>query len=136
MPIVLDASLLIAVRNERDMHHRTSLQVMDRILEGAWGQALLPEYVVVEVTSTILKKGGLDAAVRAAEDMLLAEEFEFVPCSEFFLPAHQAFTAQTGTELSIPDQAIMAIARQRGADRVATFDRGFRKVRGLKTVPA
>lgn len=136
MPIVLDSSLLVAVRHADDRHHKAALHVMDRVLEGAYGQALLPEYVVVEVTSTLLKRRGLGPAVRAAEDLLLAEEFEFVPCSDVFLTAHQAFTAQAGTELSIPDQAIVAIARQRGADRVATFDRGFRRVRGLRTVPA
>lgn len=136
MPIVLDSSLLVAVRNERDDHHKAALHVMDRILDGAWGQALLLEYVVVESTSAILKRCGLGPAIRAAEDFMLAEEFEFVPCSDLFAEAHRDFTAQRGTDLSIPDQAIVAIARARGAERVATFDQGFRKVKGLKVVPA
>lgn len=132
---MLDSSFLVAVRHEGDVHHRAALQVWDRLLEGAWGTILLPEYVVLEVTSVILKRRGLEPAVRAAEDLVLAEEFEFVPCSELFFDAHASFCAQRDTQLSIVDHAIVGLFRRSGASHVATFDKGFRKIRGLKTVP-
>ena len=134
--IVLDSSFLVAYHNRSDVHHGAAAAVMERLMAGEWGAALLHEYVFLEVVTVLLARRGLDAAVRVAEILLQAREVEFVPSSDMFLDAMETFRAQRRGELSFADAAIVTVARQRDARFVATFDHDFRQVEGLTVVPA
>ena len=133
--IVLDSSFLIAFHNRRDVHHTAAAEIMDRLLDGAWGELLLPEYVFLEVVTVLAVRLGIETAVAVGETLLDARELEFVPCSELFLDTLDVFRRQPGTSLSFADSAIVAIARRREAGHVATFDADFQGVDGLMVVP-
>jgi predicted nucleic acid-binding protein len=74
--------------------------------------------------------------VSVGEILLGAREIELVPCSAHFLDAYQVFREQAAGRLSFADAAIVAVARARRADAIATFDRDFRAVSDLEIVPA
>jgi predicted nucleic acid-binding protein len=109
---------------------------MGRLLAGDWGTPLLLEYVFLEVVTVLLARRGLDVAARVAMVLLQAREVEFVPCSDMFLDAVETFRTQRGDRLSFTDATIIAVARQREARFLATFDQGFRQASGLTIVPA
>lgn len=132
---MLDSSFLIAYHNQRDPHHARAYEAMRTVAEGGFGPALLPEYVALETLTVLASRRGLDKAVEAAEALLAAREFEFVPCSDVFLDAYARFKGQPSAKLSLADEAIVVIAERRGARHVATFDEDFRRVPGLKVVP-
>jgi predicted nucleic acid-binding protein len=134
--IVLDASFVVAYHNEDDAHHAAAAKAWPDLVGGAWGPVLLPEYIFVEVVTVLAARRGLERAAERGRELLEAAEFEFVDCSAFFVRAFEVFRTQRGTELSLADAAVVAIARQRGAKHVATFDRDFRRVAGLSVVPA
>lgn len=64
-----------------------------------------------------------------------ARELEFEPCSELFVDTWETFTTRSDGELSFTDAAILTLARERGADRVATFDAGFAGFDDLAILP-
>jgi len=133
--ILLDSSFLIAFHNSRDIHHQAARSLMDRLAGGEWRRALLPEYVFLEVVTVLLARRDLATAVAVGQTLLEAREVEFVPCSELFLDAFDAFRTQSPERLSFVDAAIVAIARRRGARYLATFDTDFRTVEGISVVP-
>ncbi|MGH9323222.1 MAG: type II toxin-antitoxin system VapC family toxin [Vicinamibacteria bacterium] len=133
--IVLDTSFLVAYHNQRDVHHGRALDVMDRLRTGEWGLALLPEYVFLELVTVLARRRDLTTAVSAGDSLLASEELVFVPCSEIFLDAFDVFRGLDSSNPSFADAAIVAIARQRGIERIATFDRDFLGVAGLEVVP-
>lgn len=105
---------------------------MQRLTRGAWGEALLPEYVFLEVVTVLAARSGHESAVQAGDVLLGNREIEFVPCSEIFMAAFDSFRRHRG--LSFADAAIVAIAHQRGAS-ILTFDADFRRVGELEVVP-
>lgn len=133
--IVLDTSFLVAFHNTRDGHHASARPVMDEIVAGKWGRALLLEYVFLEVTTVLLVRRNLDVASSVASILLQAREVDFVPCSEFFFDTLETFRNQSGTEFSFADAAIIAAARRYDAFSIATFDREFAKLKGFTVVP-
>lgn len=133
--IFVDSSFLIAYHNDRDAHHSAALEVLDPLLSGQWGPAMVLEYVFLEVTTVLAMRRDLETAVRVGEVLLNAEELEFVPSSASFLKAFEVFRRQDRDRLSFVDAALVAIARQRDARYVLTFDSGFRGVEGLTVVP-
>jgi predicted nucleic acid-binding protein len=133
--IVLDSSFLIAFHNSRDVHHPRASEVMERLLDGEWGQGLLLEYVFLEVVTVLLARRGLEVASTVGSTLLGARELDFVPCSELFLDAVDTFRHQRGTRLSVVDAAIVNVARDRADGLVATVDRDFIGVQGLSVLP-
>lgn len=108
---------------------------MGRLLEGEWGEALLPEYVFLEVATVLARRRSLGTAVAVCETLLQAREVEFVPCSGIFLDAFSVFRVQQSRGLSFADAAIVAVARRRNAAFIATFDLGFVGLEALTVVP-
>jgi predicted nucleic acid-binding protein len=133
--IVLDTSFIVAFHNSRDVHHAAAKPVMDDIVSGKWGQALILEYVFLEVATVLLARRGLSAASSVASALLQAREVDFVPCSELFLDTLETFRTQSKTELSFADAAILTAARKFNAGTIATFDREFGKIKSIATVP-
>jgi len=133
--VVIDSSFLIAYHNTRDVHHAAAAQVIKDLTGGVWGRALLLEYVFLEVVTVILARRGLAVACEVATALLEAREADFVPCSEIFLDVLETFRKQGSAKLSFTDAAIVTVARRRAGGLVATFDRDFRRIEGISSIP-
>jgi predicted nucleic acid-binding protein len=133
--IVLDSSFLVAFLNTRDAHHRAAKVVVEGLVRGDWGPALLPEYVFLEVVTVLAARRSIEVAISAADVLLRAREVEFVPCSQYFLATLETFRREARFGLSFADAAIVAVQRARHAPYVATFDADFRKIAGVTVVP-
>ncbi len=134
--IVLDSSFLVAFHNSRDLHHEAAAAAMSRLVAGEWGAALLPEYVFLEVVTVIAARRDPPAAIAVGATLLRAREVELVPCSAHFPATVDTFQRVAALGLSFVDAAIVTVARSRGAQRIATFDRDFAKIDGMTLVPA
>ncbi len=134
--VVLDSSFLVAYFNTRDVHHPAAARAMVQLVGGQWGQALLLEYVLLEVATVLQARCGHAEAADAASRLLQAREVDFVPCSDFFLETLATFRGQDSGRLSFADAAIVTVARSHPPGHVATFDTDFRGVEGVTVVPA
>jgi len=134
--IVLDSSFLVAYHNTRDVHHAAAARAMVHLAGGEWGQAMLLEYVFLEVVTVLRARRDLKTATDVGTALLQSREVEFVACSDIFLEAFSAFRQQATGELSFVDSAILAVARRNPPGFVATFDDDFRGQDGVKVIPA
>lgn len=134
--ILLDTSFVVGYHNRNDAHHEAAREVFPRVVEGEWGSILLLEYVFLEIATVLSARRDLATAVSVGEILLGAREIELVPCSPHFLSAYQVFREQEATRLSFTDSAIVAVARDRGAEAIATFDGDFHAFADLRIVPA
>ena len=133
--IVLDSSFLVAYHNARDVHHAAAARAMTSLLQGQWGQALLLEYVFLEVVTVLLARRGLAVASEVGTKLLQAREVEFVPCSDLFVEALETFREQRAERLSFTDAAIVTVARRQAPGLIATFDADFRGLEGISVIP-
>lgn len=134
--VVLDSGFLVGYFNTRDVHHAAAARAMVQLVGGQWGQALLLEYVLLEVATVLQARCGHAAAADAAARLLQAREVDFVPCSDFFLETLSTFRGQESGRLSFADAAIVTVARSHSPGHVATFDTDFQGVEGVTVVPA
>lgn len=132
--IVVDSSFLVAYHNTRDVHHAEAARTMVDLAAGEWGEALLLEYVFLEVVTVLKARLGAVRALDVSDRLLQASEFNFVPCSEFFLDTLSTFRGENAA-LSFADAAIVTVARRDRKGHVATFDRDFRDIRGVSVIP-
>ncbi|MFQ5740848.1 MAG: type II toxin-antitoxin system VapC family toxin [Acidobacteriota bacterium] len=133
--IVLDSSFLIAHHNSNDIHHEGARVLMEGVLAGIYGRALLLEYVFLEVATVLLLRRGLAVATSVALKLMEAREVDFRPCSQLFPQVMETFRNQTGERLSFVDAAVVTVARQHDPGYVATFDKDFRDIEGVSVLP-
>lgn len=133
--IVLDSSFIIAYHNTRDVHHAAAARTMVHLVAGQWGEALLLEYVFLEVVTVLRARRDVAIATSVGTALLQAREIGFVACSDLFLDAFDEFRQATG-ELSFVDAAILTVARRNRPGVIATFDKDFRGQDGITIVPA
>ncbi len=108
---------------------------MVHLAAGKWGQALLPEYVFLEVVTVLRARRNVEVATLVGNTLLGAADITFVPCSDVFVEAFEIFRNQGKRELSFADAAIVAIARREKAKFIATFDEDFRGLKGVSLIP-
>ena len=130
--ILVDASVLFAYFVEGDVHHQKAQAVVNRILDGVYGQALLLDYVFDETVTVTLRKAGKKTAVRVG-DFLIHSGFFLVPVSlEVFRTAWTRFTGEN--TFSFTDCTIIALAKIAGIQHIATFDKAFTLMEGITIV--
>ncbi len=133
--IALDSSFLIAFFNEGDAHHERAAAVMERFLDDEWGTGILLAYVFAEVTTVLMARRDPATARRVGDLLLHSREIDLVPGWAAFEGGFEVFREQVVGALGFTDAAIVAIARERAAGFVATFDSDFRGMAGLTIVP-
>jgi predicted nucleic acid-binding protein len=133
--IVIDSSVLIAIYNQHDVHNSAAREAWIRTKNGEWGKSLLLEAVFVETVSILKRKAGTSIAVQAGRELLNYREIEFQAASELFARTWQSYQSDLTTPLSFVDTSIAIVAQQRTGGKVLTFDKGFRRVPGIVTLP-
>lgn len=133
---MLDTSFLAGTYNAADAHHEAAWPCFLELAGGRWGRAILLEYVFLEMLSVLLQRAGRTAAQEAGRELLAAEQTVFVPCSKLWDSAWGNFQAQTFTKLSLTDIAVAQYALEHAEGRVLGFDQEFRKVPGIRLLPA
>ncbi|HEV2445672.1 MAG TPA: hypothetical protein VGS58_07110 [Candidatus Sulfopaludibacter sp.] len=73
-------------------------------------------------------------AARVGRLLLDAEELDFIPCSDLFRESFELFAHQGDTCVSLADAAIAHDGRERTDGLILTFDKEFRKLRGIRSL--
>ncbi len=117
---ILDSSVLVGLHIINDLHHARATELCRAIPAGEF--ILLNDYVVNEVTTVSLRKGGLVKAREVLDFMLNNQQFNVhhTPEEEFNRIISR-FKSQSST-LSFVDCSILELAKAEGC-RVETFDK-------------
>ncbi|MDX2181912.1 MAG: PIN domain-containing protein [Bryobacteraceae bacterium] len=129
--IVVDSSVLVAFFNTRDALYDRAVSLVRRLHDDEFGSRILLEYVVIEVTSTLLNRSNFEVSRRACEVLANSEDYDFQQCSSVFPFARTDFLSQPSGKLSLVDCAIAHVARTRAQGRIATFDEALRNAPGI-----
>ncbi|MBI4258688.1 MAG: PIN domain-containing protein [Thaumarchaeota archaeon] len=99
--IFLDSSFLVAFMVDGDINHAKAAEVMQDVVNAAYGPPVISDYVFDETaTVTFVRTGGLQKAGLAGEALLKA--FRMLKVDDrVFLEAWQKFKSQKGTKYSL-----------------------------------
>lgn len=124
--IFLDASYLLALYNESDIHHKRARILAEKIDANEYGQVLTSDDVFDEVVSVALRKLGKEKA-RVFGKQILNSVFIVHGDKHLFESAFKIFNSSQ-YNFSFTDcisQAIMDLAQ---IGHIATFDKMFERL--------
>ncbi len=124
--VFLDASYLLALYNQDDVHHKRTTIIADNIDANKYGQVLTSDDVFDEVVSVALRKFGKEKA-QAFGKQIFDSVFIVHGNKHIFDNAFKIFNASK-LPFSFTDCTTQAIIELAQIQYIATFDRMFEKL--------
>ncbi len=132
MAIFIDASVLIAFANARDIHKAKASKILEECLTGKYGPLIITDYIFDEVVEVLLRKTNRNIS-KEFGSFLLTSEFSLLNIDRHtFYTAWELFGKTP--QLSFTDCTTVAFMQLHGINTVATFDKEFKHVRDLTVI--
>ncbi|MBI2647270.1 type II toxin-antitoxin system VapC family toxin [Candidatus Woesearchaeota archaeon] len=126
MAIFLDASYLIALYNESDMHHQNAASIAQRVNSNEFGHPITSDHVFDEAVSVTLRKFGKEKAQLLGKQIL--DSIFMVQCDRHLFDAAFRIFNSSEEPFSFTDCASQAIIGLVQIKFIATFDKLFEKL--------
>ena len=118
--MIVDSSVWVALYNELDSQHRKALSFSTAFVDVA-----ITEYVLLETSTLLLTKAGVDAAEKFLEYSLDSAEITVLYSSpEFLQETAGLFRSLENRKLSFVDISLLLLSK---SHEVVTFDKALQK---------
>ena len=137
--ILLDTSYLVALLDEKDIHHKKAAAIHEILArrEAAYLylDCILNETATVLARRAVEKKADPASALRRLRREIPPEVIDWTGAEwPRYWDAVLDGMEQSGGRLSFIDSLLVVIARETGVELLASFDRNFDLVAGLKRI--
>ncbi len=134
---VIDSGVWIGAFNPNDRYHQKAKVILQSLVNGELGRALITDHILGEVTTYLRMKIRPDRSPEVARVMLDSDHLEIVYVDRDILnAAYHIFKRYE--QLSFADAVSIVVIRNKGASGIFSFDKGFdgaRNIHRFETVP-
>lgn len=133
IPVLVDSSILVAFRNEKDENHEEAIRVMRDITDGKYGKPIITDYIFDETVTVCFARTKSMEITKDFGNHLLHSQMALVKINEtLFKDAWEIFC--TPLKLSFTDASSVAVIKAAGISHIATFDSALEKIAHAKPV--
>lgn len=129
--IFLDTSFIAAYYNNVDVHHKKSLEIMDRILSEK-EVMVISDHVFDEIVNVLLNRLKNTNKIKEIGEDLRKYTKMIYTGKENFGRAWEIFKEQKNNSFSFTDCSILSLMEERKIKDIATFDKEFKDVENIK----
>lgn len=131
--IFLDSSFIIACKVVDDQNHEKSMKHLSEFIEDD-EEVIVSDYIFDEVVTVLLIKTK-DLGIAVDTGNVLKSSARLLKLDDFtFNKTWDLFKNQDNTKLSFTDCSSLALMKKEGIKRLATFDEGFKKIKGIEVI--
>ncbi len=132
MSIFIDASVFCAFANERDIHHKKAVKIIDDIIRSKYGKQVTTDYVFDELIAVIMRRTSREIAKEFGTNLLNSEIFIAKIDSGTFQKAWEFF--KNTENFNFTDCTILSFMVSFEMKKLATFDKEFKKIDWLEII--
>lgn len=132
MAILIDASVFCAYANLKDVHHSHSNQIIEDVVSGKYGDAVITDYIFDEIVTVVARKVHKEKAIQIGKFLLNSEVILTRVNTLVFEKAWEVFNG--AANLSFTDCTCVAFMQLFEVKKIATFDKEFWKMGGVEIV--
>ncbi len=130
--IFIDANIFIAYDNEKDVHHHQAKSLFEQIENGKYDHYFTTDYVFNEVVGVTLRKHGKERAIILGNQIL--ESIFIINIDDHLLKQAWNLFNRSDLKLSLVDCTNLIVCKTANTQFIATFDKEFDKIEGLKRI--
>ncbi|MEK6904035.1 MAG: PIN domain-containing protein [Nanoarchaeota archaeon] len=132
MAIIIDASVLCAYANIEDVHYSKARIILEKIMLKRREGLIITDHLFDETVNVVMRKKGRDEAINFGRFIM---DSEFLLASTSINVFRKAWDMFQQTEnFSFTDCATIAFMGVNGINRIATFDKEFKKIKEIEVV--
>ncbi len=133
MVLVLDTSFIIGLDNERDVHHNNAKKIWEEIRKGEYGNYIISDYIFDELMAVTTRKVSKERAIKLGQQILKSVPIMNIDAHMF----HETWKLflESNSNLSFTDCTNVVILKMLQSKKIATFDKAFKEVKGIETLP-
>jgi predicted nucleic acid-binding protein len=123
----LDTSVIVAVRNRKDLNHKRATGLLEEALEGRHGVTYTSDYVIDEaVTAALARTRDFRIAVNTGLMVIDSPRIEkLYTAQDEFRAAWEMFRRFGRKPMSFTDCVSLVHMRNHGVEKIMSFDSGF-----------
>ena len=127
LAIFIDTGIFVAARNIRDINHERAKYLLEKGVEGAWGDLYTSTFIVDEaVTLALVRTKSPEVAIDIGSFILESGAFVVLYINERILEhAWELFKTYSRRRMSFTDATTIALMREYGIEHVMSFDKHF-----------
>jgi len=131
--VFLDTSFIISLINKKDRNHKRAREVMNNINSNNYGNICISDYVFSECANVILK---ILNNLKTTEEICtkLKKDVVFFMNQDLFEETWNIFIKQKNNRLGFIDCSILAVMEKNSIKYLATFDKDFENIEGIKVL--
>ena len=134
MPVLIDASFLVAFDNSIDVHHQKARALWKKIERGDYGAYFISDYIFDEVMGVAMRKVGKKRAIALGQHLLKSVPLINID-RHIFDEAWKIFTNEKiNLNLSFTDCTNIVLLNLIKTTYIVTFDREFREVPNVEVL--
>ena len=132
--IFIDTNVFISYYNEDDENHRISFKVIKDIEEDKYGPAFISDYIFDEImTVSLMKTKDKEKTIRFGLSILKSNIKMLKVNQEIFKRTWQLFH-ESKIKMSFTDFTNLVFLKKFNIEYLATFDKDFRRIRGIHII--
>lgn len=124
--VFLDASYLLALYYEGDVHHKKARLIAEKINANEYGQTITTDDIFDEVVSVALRKLGKEKAKEFANQII--DSVFILNCDKHIFDNALKIFNSSNQPFSFTDCTTQAIIEFAQINYIATFDKQFEKI--------
>lgn len=132
MSILLDASFILAFDNERDVHHKKTLLLWEKIANIEYGQYFISDHIFDEIASVSLRKRGKNKTLELCRKII--RDIPIINIDQHMFDESWGVFEKTKTNMGFTDCTNLIILKLMGSNLIATFDKAFREIKDIEVV--
>lgn len=133
--LVLDTSYLVGHFHSGDAHHEGAIEIQDDFMSGRWEGLVLLDSVFAETLTVLERRTDYGRAKQVGDALRNADEITWLHLGDRMDAAWNTYLTQPRGRLSLVDCALVTVCQESGITDIATFDRAFDDVPGIRRVP-
>ena len=131
--VLLDSSVIISFYNDKDQNHQKAINLSKELFDGT-KTILISDYIFDECITVILQKEDINKAIKLGEYLLNSQIVDLRINESTLEFAWEYFKTKNPGKLSFTDCVNIACLNLLNIDYLATFDKEFSKVRGIRVI--
>lgn len=131
MEVFVDSSVFCAYANESDVHHTKASGILKKLVSEKY-KLIITDYVFDETLTAVLHKTDKKIAAEFGKYILNSEFLIGKVSQPIFQKAWELFCK--GNRFSFTDCTIVAFMETFGINKIATFDKEFKKIKDIKVI--
>ena len=131
--IFLDSSFIVAYKIENDSHHGKAVKIINEIVEGKHGEAVISDYIFDETITVVFRRSNmLSLAIEVGNE--LKDSIEIITVDNLSFENSWKIFNDQDNKFSFTDCTIIDLMKRKDIKDIATFDEDFKKVNGISVI--